>query len=127
MIPEMPTLVANLQRELAGADYLCDSLLDAPVLRVRFIGRFEQQDVVWDAELIALAASGVAGAQFIEIGAPTVRGVPIRIGLSVAAIDRPTLLKTLVMVRNYKRLRHGRHEFGPDGPVAWERRPGCPR
>lgn len=124
MTQAMSTLVAALRAELAGADYLCDTPLDGSMARLRFIGRFEQRDVVWDAELIALEATATAGAQFIDIGAPGVRGVPITIGLRVACIDRPTVLKTLIMVRNYKRLRPGRHEFGPDGPAARERRPG---
>ena len=36
----------------------------------------------------------------------------ITIGLNVAAIDPPVLLKTTIMIRKYKRLRVGRHEFG---------------
>lgn len=112
MTDSMSTLVAALRDSLAGADYHCDTPLDAPTARVRFIGRFEQQDVVWDAELIALAVPGGENAQFIDIGTPGERGVPIKIGLHVARIDQPTLLKTIIMVRNYKRLRTGKHEFG---------------
>lgn len=112
MADSMPTLAAALRDYLAGMDYHCETPLDAPTARVRFIGRFEQQEVVWDAELIALAVAGSESAQFIDIGTPGERGVPIRIGLHVACIDQPTLLKTIIMVRNYKRLRTGKHEFG---------------
>lgn len=120
----MQACVERFRSELAatGADYLCESdlagaSLGGPQLRVRFIGRFEQAEVVWDAHLLALGQAADS-AQFIEIATPTARGRPIRIGLAVARIDRPTLLKTIIMVRNYKRLRLGRHEFGPQGPVA---------
>lgn len=118
----MAACVASVREELAGEDFLCDGPLNGPTARVRFIGHFQQQDVVWDAELIALAADGAQGAQFIDIGSPGPRGLAIRVGLRVTCIDRPTVLKTLVMVRNYKRLRPGRHDFGPEGPVANERR-----
>lgn len=112
MADSMSTLVAALRDSLAGADFHCETPLDAPTARVHFIGRFEQQEVVWDAELIALAVAGSESAQFIDIGTPGERGIPITIGLRAARIDQPTLHKTLIMVRNYKRLRIGRHEFG---------------
>lgn len=108
----MSILVAALRESLAGADYHCETPLDAQIVRARFIGRFERHEVVWDAELIALA--GADGAQFIDIGAPGERGMPIKIGLQVARIDQPTLQKTIIMVRNYKRLRIGRHDFGSE-------------
>lgn len=110
----------QLREELAGADFVCDGPLGGGGARLRFIGRYQDRDVVWDAELIALSGDRAA-AQFIDIGEPGPRGVPIRIGLGVPCIDRPTVLKTIIMVRNYKRLRPGRHEFGPAGPVAAER------
>jgi hypothetical protein len=119
----MQDTVQQLRDELAagGDDYVCDGPLGGRGARLRFIGRYQDRDVVWDAELIALAADGGAAAQFLDIGAPGPRGVPISIGLGVSFIDRPTVLKAIVMVRNYKRLRPGRHEFGPAGPVAAER------
>lgn len=119
----MNDALAAFRAELAarGGDYICDDALGGCNVRLRFIGRFEGQEVVWDAELVALAALERAPAQFLDIGVPGPRGVPIRIGLVVPAIDRSTLLKAIIMVRNYKRLHRGRHEFGPHGPVARER------
>ena len=106
------TQLADFKAELAasGADYQCLTPLDARAVRLRFIGRFRGQEVVWDAELLALGED--AAAQFIEIGAPGPQGVALHVGLRRDRIDRPTLLKTLIMVRNYKRLRPGRHLFG---------------
>jgi hypothetical protein len=117
----MQDCVAALRAELAGADYRADSELGGASARLRFIGRFQGAEVVWDAELIALAAQAEAPAQFLDIGTPTARGIPIRIGLGVPCIDRPTAMKAVIMVRNYKRLHPGRHEFGPHGPAARER------
>lgn len=116
----MTDSLAAFRAELAarGGDYICEDTLGGRSARLRFIGRFEGEDVVWDAELVALAATEEAPVQYLDIGAPGPHGVPIRIGLAVPAIDRATLLKTIIMVRNYKRLRRGRHEFGPHGPVA---------
>ena len=103
--------LARFKAELAaaGADYQCLTALGGRAVRLRFIGRFREREVVWDAELLALGAD--APAQFIEIGAPGPQGVALRVGLRRDSIDRPTLLKSLIMVRNYKRLRPGRHLF----------------
>ncbi|UCE77458.1 MAG: hypothetical protein JSU62_04515 [Gammaproteobacteria bacterium] len=92
-------------------------------VRVRFSGRFESAEVVWDCEFVTLqheqqchggAPRGEVDSlrSFIEIGAPGAQGVPVRVGLDIARIDRPAILKMMVMMRNYKRLRRGRHEFG---------------
>jgi hypothetical protein len=92
-------------------------------VRVRFSGRFESAEVVWDCEFVTLqyerhcragAPRGEVDSlrSFMDIGAPGAQGVPVRVGLDIARIDRPAILKMMVMMRNYKRLRRGRHEFG---------------
>jgi len=81
---------------------------------IRFGGRFQGQNVTWDATVIALDAyprRHLHSPQYIEIGAARGTRVPITIGLHVAMIDVPTLTKTVVMIRNYRRLQEGRHEF----------------
>jgi hypothetical protein len=35
------------------------------------------------------------------------------VGLHVERIDPPTVRKAMIMIRRYKRLRRGRHEYGP--------------
>lgn len=119
----MQASVMTLRAKLDGADFLAETELGGTRARLRFVGRFRGEDVVWDAELIALAADDPAATQFLDIGAPTERGIPIRIGLGVSCIDKPTVMKTIIMVRNYKLLHPGRHEFGPHGPVASARTP----
>ncbi len=89
--------------------------------QVRFTGRFEGAEVVWDCEFVTLqseqqrrAPRGEAHSlrSFIEIGDPAEQGVPLRVGLDLVRIDRPAILKMMVMMRNYKHLRRGCHEFG---------------
>ncbi|OOZ38434.1 hypothetical protein BOW53_15575 [Solemya pervernicosa gill symbiont] len=91
------------------------TLLEQPggtTLRCRFSGRFDGEDVVWDATLMTLGQAGAAR-NFIEIGELSGQGRSITIALHVHCIDIPTLRKAIIMVRNYKRLRLGRHEYGP--------------
>lgn len=104
-------------------------LLDVPggpALRLRFQGTFEGRSVTWLATLHALAAPAPDSdgtiaplpASFIEIGDEGPEGVPIAVGLPVAAIDEPTIRKAMIMIRRYRRLRRGRHEYGPRGQDA---------
>lgn len=84
---------------------------------IQFIGMFEGRDVVWDAKIYALRSSrAVAARPFIDIAARGSRLIRIKIGLAVERLDVATLLKAMIMVRQYKRLRRGRFEFGAPIP-----------
>ncbi len=114
-------------------DVLDDAELQDPpggaFLRLHFRGPFEGRPVTWLATLRATAAPGpersIGGlaASFIEIGDDTPEGVPITVGLPVATIDEPTIRKAMIMIRRYRRLRRGRHEYGPPGRAAPQRDP----
>lgn len=86
--------------------------------RIRFTGPFEGRRVAWDATVATLGAwarrypARRALRPFIHVGADGPRGVALSVGLNVPAIDTPVLRKTVIMIRNYRRLRRGRHEFG---------------
>lgn len=108
-----------------GLPYRALSPLGGTLAQVRFLGVFQGQTVAWDAEILTLQAydqqqmrhtptpmQARTWCQFIEIGAPAEQGMPLRVGLAVPLIDAATVLCTIVMIRNYKRLRPGRHEFG---------------
>lgn len=109
------------EQQLAKCDaqYELLSPLNEPACRFRFIGPFEGKQVIWDAHLQTLAYyvrkqslqdQGVK--QFIEVGDSGEQGKTIDIALNLPIIDRPALLKTIIMIRQYKRLANGRHEFG---------------
>lgn len=88
----------------------------------RFSGIFEGQPVVWDAELVTLSyycdcclrngSTKRKMRQFIDVGDMNETGRYIHIGLNIASIDEPAILKTIIMIRQYKHLSYGRHEFG---------------
>jgi hypothetical protein len=97
-------------------------------VRVRFAGTFGGRATRWDGEVMTLryccdhgeAADGPRLRPFIDVGRKTAGGRRVRVGLDVPCIDRPTVTKAVIMVRNYRRLREGRVEFGepfdcPDG------------
>ena len=83
--------------------------------------RFQNQEVVWDTTLLTLAhyhtgqpksAQPTVRTAFMEIGDETACGRAIHVALDIPHIDEPAILRTIIMIRHYKRLRPGRHEFG---------------
>lgn len=114
-----PTLTHDV---LAEAELL--DALGGSTLRLRFPGPFEGRTVTWDATFLALAAregcteAATSVGNFIEIGEDGPNGIPIRVGLQVARIDVPTIRKTIIMIRRYKRLCRGRHDYGAGLPPA---------
>jgi|GEM_PF-1581780 len=117
--PELKKFIEDLEK--SGEPYEALSPIGGPQARVRFTGRFEEAEVIWDAELMTLACcygqqlsdtarNGLR--QFIEVGTPGPAGRRLKIGLATACIDEPTILKAIIMIRRYKRLHAGRYEYG---------------
>lgn len=115
---------ADFEQILAqqGCNYDLLGGLDSPSCHLRFTGKFMGDFVIWDATLMSLTYylhklaidghSQPGARQFIEIGDDTRHGRQITIALDVPIIDRPTIVKTMIMVRQYKRMCPGRHEYG---------------
>jgi hypothetical protein len=117
-----PSVFSEYLRQTGQSFVLLGEPQDQRV-QLRFTGSFEGGEVVWDCEFVTLQwerqpqAGSLRGEtdslrSFIDIGEPGARGVPLRVGLDLARIDRPAILKMIVMMRNYRRLRRGRHDFG---------------
>lgn len=85
---------------------------------VCFPGTFEGAPVHWHARIVTLRAlardrPGAARRPYLQVGDVTDGRARIEVGLNVEHLDPPTILKAVIMVRQYKGLRRGRHEFGP--------------
>ncbi len=126
--PSDDSPLADKRRKLS---YEALTPLGGNMARVRFRGRFQGRPVTWDAELMTLeeawrqSLAGVGGSkrptalrQFIDITPAAGDRVRLRIGLAVPEIDAPTVFKTMIMMHNYKRLRPGRHEYGPSHEIS---------
>jgi hypothetical protein len=74
--------------------------------------------VARDRGRVARGGGAAASRQFIEVGAETPGGVLLAVGLDISEIDPPTLAKTVTMIRQWRRLARGRHEFAPGGGDA---------
>lgn len=96
--------------------------------RFAFTGSFEGQTVLWHAELLTLPHYYARGLQtgqfhagqkirlqgFIEIPdpEPASHALTVRIVHAIPQVDEASVLKTVIMLSNYKRLRRGRHGYG---------------
>ena len=118
MIPPI-TDVQELQRQLveSHSDYLLQDALPASRVRLVFVGTFKGGPVVWNACIETIEAYARHHAvsddpqQFIDIRWEN-RAYWIHIGLNVTHIDQAVIERSIIMVRNYKRLSEGRHEYG---------------
>ena len=121
---DTPTPLTNYQRQF---NFNALSPLGGQTAHIQFKGPFQGEEVLWDAHLITLQeiyrqgiATGkylekdtISLSQFIEINEKDTAEVALTIGVNVPVIDTPTVLKTIIMIHNYKRLQHGRLEYGP--------------
>jgi hypothetical protein len=121
-VPDLPvTDPYPLTREFRGLSYTLLAAPGAEHARFAFPGSFQGEPMIWDATLLTLAryhadqpdaGQSVVRSAFLEIGGETAHGRAIRVALDVARIDEAAILRTIIMVRQYKRLHSGRHEFG---------------
>ncbi len=118
----------RLKTEL-GRDYRHAEPPASDYAHIRFTGMFQGNEVIWDAVIVTLAreyrerypagqqvTAEISLPQFIEVGAMTDGMRKLKVGLNVPRIDTATLRKTIIMIRNFKRLHAGRHEYEP----AWK-------
>jgi hypothetical protein len=116
----MPVSLSDLETRLGktGGDYLCLSDLPGNRVRVQFVGRFDGREVAWDATFRTLRhcwqerAAGMPVRAYMEITPLADDACRIEVGLDLPVIDEPAIRKIIIMVRNYKRLRSGRMEWG---------------
>jgi len=116
--------IVEFEQQLASQDRHYDNLtpLNHGYVHIRFSGPFNQQTIIWDAHLYSLAyyinnikqAESSTAKQFIWVGDENELGREIKIALNVPVIDEPTIRKSMIMVRQYKRLILGRHEYGDE-------------
>lgn len=133
----MPDHAANQVEQLRaalaakGEDFALLSGLPDTWAHVQFIGRFEGREVAWDMRLYTLAryqqerddlpaasAASLRGLMHIELVSESL--CQLEVALKVAAIDASTILKTIVMMRNYRRLRVGLRTWRDENQLGSE-------
>lgn len=122
-LPQVEAFRAQLDK--LGSDYICNTSLPDSIASVLFLGNFQGEIVLWnmtvatlahyrlhESQSIAPAQKSILNCPFIEIIEGTEGVFPLRVGLDLAEIDEPVIKKTIIMIRNYKRLVIGTIQFG---------------
>lgn len=114
--------IEQFKQELikSGEDFIVLSPIPASKVRLRFIGRFNNEEVLWDTIVQTLTSYNSDEERSIISRSPALMQIDpdedkvykLKVALSVPVIDIPTIKKTIIMVRGYKRLTLGLHEFG---------------
>ena len=113
-------------------DYHLLQPIQPELARFRFDATFQLRPIQWQAELITLQhyydicveegiytqAEKMELQQFIDIADTETEPRPIRIALAIPQVNQASLLKTIIMLRNYKRLQTGRHSYGDYFPFG---------
>jgi len=89
---------------------LLEQDVDGRWVKLRFHGPFEGSDTLWDATFKIRERD--CGRNIIEIGQGGSDGRSLTVILALPRFDLPAIRKTIIMVRQYKRLHVGRIEFG---------------
>jgi len=97
-------------REIRGFRYLLLEPIHPDRARFIFTGPYEGEEIRWNTLLQRLDDRTTHSS--IEIGDDHGEGRRLTVTLAIPEVDEPAILRTVVMIRQYKRLRPGRHEFG---------------
>lgn len=100
------------QLEKSGSDYLMLEPLQSERAHFCFTGFFQGREIIWNAELIPLKNTNQSRQSF-QVGKEVDAEIPLKIILDLPCIAEPDILKSIIMIRNYKRLHAGRHEWSP--------------
>ncbi|MBD3610006.1 MAG: hypothetical protein HUJ30_05600 [Gammaproteobacteria bacterium] len=104
--------------------YLLLEPINPSQARFIFSAHFEGQAVIWDTTLVILQHYQQLQAdklqqplppqaqQFIDITATSGPIRPILVAHAIKQVNHSSILKTIIMLRNYKRLHVGRHYYG---------------
>jgi len=104
------TALLKSQMMASSSEFLCFSELPNTLVEVLFIGRFQDRDVVWEMRLRSIGEQGKLS--FMEITPDPSGNMLLKIELAVSMIDETIIKKTIIMIRNYRRIKVGRHEWG---------------
>ena len=116
--------IRDFEHELSslGTDFVQLSPFNRDYQHVRFTGPFAGADIIWDAHIYTLSyylhevkkqsSTEMSCRAFLDVGDLNELGRKIEIGLHLPYLDVPSMKKTMIMVRQYKRLALGRYEYG---------------
>lgn len=92
---------------------------DSQLAHIQFEGHFQGEIVTWDTHFFTLNGyiaqqrdNNKIQKQFIDIKPIDSNNLKLTIALKIAEINHQTIQKMMIMIKHYKNLSLGRHEYG---------------
>ena len=92
---------------------------DSQLAHIQFEGPFQGETVTWDTHLFTLKGyiaeqgnNNKMQKQFIDIEPIDSNNLKLTIALKITEINHQNIQKMMIMVKQYKNLSFGRHEYG---------------
>ena len=92
---------------------------DSQIAHIQFEGLFQGETVTWDTHFFTLNGykaqqedNNKIQKQFIDIEPIDSNNLKLTIALKIAEINHQNIQKMMIMVKQYKNLSLGRHEYG---------------
>lgn len=92
---------------------------DSQLAHIQFEGLFQGETVTWDTHFFTLNGyfaqeedNNKIQKQFIDIELIDSNNLKLTIALKIAEINHQNIQKMMIMVKQYKNLSLGRHEYG---------------
>jgi hypothetical protein len=93
--------------------------LNTQAAHIKFNGIFQGKTVIWDTHFFTLqgymAQKNIKNTelkQFIDIQAIDSGTMKLTVALNITEINKPNIFKMMIMIKQYKNLSIGRHEYG---------------
>ncbi|MDH5395998.1 MAG: hypothetical protein OEW97_06955 [Gammaproteobacteria bacterium] len=88
-------------------------------IHFQFNGPFQGKDVLWNTHLYTLSyfaeincLTNINLKQFIDIEPAASDTMNLQVALNIPVVNEPAIQKMMIMIRQYKKLSAGRHEYG---------------
>lgn len=92
---------------------------DSQLAHIQFEGLFQGETVTWDTHFFTLNGyiaqqgdNNKIQKQFIDIEPIDANNLKLTIALKIAEINHQNIQKMMIMVKQYKNLSFGRHDYG---------------
>jgi len=122
MLTTTPQNFKLIEKQLAKRqdDFLITDSNNTQSKSFTFTGSLHGKAIIWNTQLSTLQSIARANnvkqyQQFIHIHNER-DCYRLEIGLYLKQIDLAAIKRTIIMIRHYKNLRHGRHQYGPIYP-----------
>lgn len=93
--------------------------INTQLAHIKFTGPFQDKIVTWDTHFFTLKGyitqeniKNTELKQFIEIQPVSADVMKLTVALNIDAITNPNIQKMIIMIKQYKNLSVGRHEYG---------------